>query len=274
MRYYIINVEGEIVANEKKHYAQNWTCGSIGEPVKDDIYEFDEKNSVVKGNLILNRNKRAVPYAIYCTAKGIVATNGGDVVVYPGYGAAWEYYKENIDKIVAALNIEVAEDISQPLYRGLFTEVFSALELFLSDFMLCLIYTNEEIFEKAKVFFCTKKDKNGQSIVRNIESKMHKFFFDEVVYHRFDEVKKMCKEILQIKIPDTEGLKQFLYKRNNIVHRYSFSNRDRMCVCTITRDDVLELIGESNVFVEKLIENYEKMQCCRTKYSTNNRIMR
>ena len=259
MGYYLIKVEGEILANSKVHYAQGWSCISIGDSIDGEgSYKYDSKTHTVKGNLILNENRRSVPYAVYYGEKGIRSTSGGDVFYWPGYGAALEYYRENIAKISNQLNVEIVADISQSLYRGLFTEVFSALELFLSDFMLCLIYTNEEIFEKAKVFFCTKKDKSGQSVVRDIEAKMHKFFFDEVVYHRFDEVKKMCKEILQIKMPDTEDLKPFLYKRNNIVHRYSFSNIDRMSVCIITKNDIQDLINATNMFVDKLIENYNE----------------
>ena len=87
---------------------------------------------------------------------------------------------------------------------------------------------------------------------------MHKFFFDEVVYHRFDEVEKMCKEILQVEMPDTKDLKRFLHKRNNIVRRYSFSNIDRMSVCVISKNDIQCLIETSNVFVNKLIENYNR----------------
>lgn len=259
MGYYLIKVEGEIQANSKMHYAQGWSCLAIGSSVDEGgDYDYDSKTHTVKGDLILNDNRRSVPYAVYCGEKGIHSTSGGAVCSWSGYGAALEYYKENIAKISNQLNVEIAGDISQILYRGLFTDVFSTLELFLSDFMLCLIYTNEEIFEKAKVFFCTKKNESGQNVVRDIESKMHKFFFDEVVYHRFDEVEKMCKEILQVEMPDTKDLKRFLHKRNNIVHRYSFSNIDRMSVCVISKNDIQCLIETSNVFVNKLIENYNR----------------
>ena len=59
-------------------------------------------------------------------------------------------------------------------------------------------------------------------------------------------------------MPDTEDLKPFLYKRNNIVHRYSFSNIDRMSVCIITKNDIQDLINATNMFVDKLIENYNE----------------
>lgn len=259
MGYYLIKVEGEILANSKMHYAQGWSCLGIGGFVDEEgDYNYDSRTRTVKGDLILDEYRRSVPYAVYCGEKGIRSTSGGAVCYCPGHSPAYWYYKENIDKILNQINVDVAEEIFQPLFRGLFTDVFSALELFLSDFMLCLIYTNEEIFEKAKVFFCTKKNESGQNVVRDIESKMHKFFFDEVVYHRFDEVEKMCKEILQVEMPDTKDLKRFLHKRNNIVHRYSFSNIDRMSVCVISKNDIQCLIETSNVFVNKLIENYNR----------------
>lgn len=259
MKHYLIEVKGAIFANSKIHYAQNWCSMTVGTVLDEESkYDYDAKTHTVKGDLILDETRRSVPYAIYCGEKGICSTSGGSVCSWSGYGAALEYYKENIAKISNQLNVEIVGDISQVLYRGLFTDVFSTLELFLSDLMLCLIYTNEDIFEKAKVFFCTKKDESGQFIVRDIESKMHKFFFDEVVYHRFDEVEKMCKEILQFEMPDTNDLKRFLHKRNNIVHRYSFSNIDRMSVCLITKNDIQDLINATNMFVDKLIDNYNR----------------
>ena len=155
MKHYLIEVKGAIFANSKIHYAQNWCSFAVTTALEErGTYDYEAKTHTVKGDLILNDNRRSVPYAIYCGEKGICSTSGGSVCSWSGYGAALEYYKENIAKISNQLNVEIVGDISQVLYRGLFTDVFSTLELFLSDLMLCLIYTNEDIFEKAKVFFC------------------------------------------------------------------------------------------------------------------------
>ncbi len=256
MAYYFIKVKGEIVANAEKHYAQNWVCCGLGQSIGNNgSYCYDDSTHSVKSNLVLNERKRAVPYAIYYTEKGIVAKPPGEIVAYPGYGAALEYYKTNISKISEQLSINVIEEINQSLYKGLFTDTFSILELFLSDIILCLIYAHEDVFNKALYFFKRKKLKDIQKNVRDIENKMHKYFFDEIVYHRFDSVKELFRSIADVDFPDSKGLKKYLHKRNNIVHRYSLSNIDRMRVTIITREDILSLIAISDALVNKLIDN-------------------
>ena len=136
MGHYCIEVEGEIIAYSKKHFAQNWDCRSVGKPIVDKSYRYDKNTHSVKGNLILDENRRAVPYAIFYTNKGIRVTEDGDVVANPGYGASFDYFKENIAKIKAQLEVEIPRDIKDSFYKGLFTDVFSSLELFLSDFIL------------------------------------------------------------------------------------------------------------------------------------------
>ena len=73
MGYYLIKVEGEILANSKVHYAQGWSCISIGDSIDGEgSYKYDSKTHTVKGNLILNENRRSVPYAVYYGEKAFV----------------------------------------------------------------------------------------------------------------------------------------------------------------------------------------------------------
>lgn len=257
MKNYIIEVKGEIVANAKVHYAQNWACCDMSSSITNDNYSYDEKTQTVNSDLVLNENRRAVPYAVYFTEKGIAANGTGDIACYPGYGAAWEYYKENIAKILDLLKCDVPNEIKQTFYNGLYTDVFSILELFLSDFLLCMIYSNETVYEKAVTYY--KTSEKPQKEVADIEMLVHKFFFKGIVYHRFYKVGKIFATIINIEIPDYKKLKKLLDKRNNIVHRFSFSNIDRMELVNITLEDITDLIKEANTFVGKLIENVDKV---------------
>lgn len=258
MGHYCIEVEGEIIAYSKKHFAQNWDCRSVGKPIVDKSYRYDKNTHSVKGNLILDENRRAVPYAIFYTNKGIRVTEDGDVVANPGYGASFDYFKENIAKIKAQLEVEIPRDIKDSFYKGLFTDVFSSLELFLSDFILCVIYSDIKSYNRAIAYYKLNNErKKEEKNIAKIEKNMHKFFFDEVVYHAFDKVESMFKNILNIEIPDTKDLRLWLHKRNNIVHRYSLSNIDRMSVCVVSKDDVESLLEVSNSFVEQLIKKYK-----------------
>lgn len=258
MAHYFIKVEGEIIANDLVHYAQEWACGGVGTSGHpEDNYDYDETTHSVKGNLILDTTRRAAPYAIYCTENnGIAATSTGDIAAWSGYGAAVRYYKDNIAIVQKQLNDpSISTDLMQPLYRGLFTDVFSILELFLSDVILCVIYSNEEVFDKAVEYYKLKKLGNKQLSVIEIEKRMHNFFFREVVYHRFDKVVNILyKRIIGIRIPNHKKLSDYLHKRNNIVHRYSLSNIDRMRVTIISKEDIEGLIATCNTFTDKLVE--------------------
>ena len=273
MPHYIVEVSGYITAESGTHYAQDFITYSTLDGYKEteDGYSYDERTHTVKGNLVLSKNKRAIPYAIYVTHGPIYLkeNTNADIGVYPGVGAAYEAYKENILRINTVLNKEWKENISEIMGNALYIEVFSTLELFLSDFILCKIYKDNDIFNRAVRFYQSQEtEKNNRECdvhkrsksqsnktldVKEIEYRVHKFFFDGVVYHNFDKIKSMFKKVLSVELPDTKELKSLLHKRNNIVHRASLSNTDRMTLTTASKDDVKKLIKATNIFVSDLV---------------------
>ena len=265
MKGYKKYIGGNIIANKKLHYAQDWECFNT----EDAEYE--------EGDLILSDTKRAIPYATYL-AKGdiIVICSGGSILsstidkdiscniesVYKPHEAAFEYFKEGIEiiKKQVADSENIPKNLEQTLYRGLFTDVFSVFELFLSDVILCLIYNcDDKYYEKAIKFFKQEKDIGESEPVKNLEAKVHRYFYDGIVYHRFEKVKSIFNEIFDIDVPDyKDKIKKFLHKRNNIVHRYSYSNQDRTLLTTLTRQDITDWIQVVEEFVGKLVEEIEK----------------
>ena len=226
--------------------------------------------------IILNDTHRAIPYATY-VAKGDIALynltgipldelesiiNESDLVASFKHQAAVEYFRENIEKIKKQVEEaeNIPENLEQSLYRGLFTDVFSVFELFLSDVILCMIYNcDDKYYEKAIKFFKQEKDIGESEPVKNIEEKVHKYFYDGIVYHRFDKVKSIFKKIFDIDVPDYEDkIKKFLHKRNNIVHRYSYSNQDRTLLTTLTKQDISDWIQVVEEFVGELVTEIEK----------------
>ena len=270
MKGYIKRINGSIIACDKIHYAQDLVC-------------YRNKEFENKELLILNDIHRAIPYATYIAEFDIgrfgledipltspmqmINDIECDLVSAPKHHAAYLYFKENIEIIKKQVSdsVNIPENLEQPLYRGLFTDVFSVLELFLSDVILCLIYNcDDKYYEKAIVFF--KKEKKIENTVNDIEGKVHKFFYDEIVYHRFEKVKDIFKEIFDIDIPDYEKkIKKYLHKRNNIVHRYSYSNKDREHLITLSKQDILDWISVVETFVGELVVEIEnKVQETKT----------
>lgn len=260
MKNYIIEVDGEIIAKDVKQYAVNWVCGSIGGDPESiaDYYDYDKGRHAVKGNLVLDNKKRAVPYAIYYTKKGIQTYGGGDVYAYgSGSGPAFAYYRDNIEKLKAKLEIKVPEDVRDSLYNGLYLEGFSILELFLSDFTLCHCFQSDELFEKATAFIRTQetKDEKGESSCdkeyTTTDLNVRNYFSSTLVFHRFGQVNKLFAA-MGIRLPETETLKCLLCKRNNLVHRNAYSNIDAMRSTNATQEDVLKLIDACDEFVNAL----------------------
>jgi hypothetical protein len=77
---------------------------------------------------------------------------------------------------------------------------------------------------------------------------------EETVFHNFAIVRKFFKRILGFDLPDTTSLERLLHRRHNIVHRFSYSNIDRIRQCVPQREDVQKLIKECDLFVSQLSE--------------------
>lgn len=262
MRNYIIEVTGDVIAKEGVHYAQSWTAGgstSWSDEHNDERakYQYEKRTHSVNSNLILDMTRRAVPYASYVSyGETILEGNNSpktDLICCPGYYPAVSYFKEYISLIEKELSIDVPPSVRDTYYRGLFVDTFSVIELFLSDYILCGIFSDEECFSNALKNIELNLENNPSPI--DIENKIRNYLTDTVVFHRFDKVSKLYNQILGCSLPDTSKLQGFTYKRDNFVHRYNLSNQDRMTVCKATQDDVRALMNEcvefvSNMYVE------------------------
>lgn len=258
---FLITVTGEIIAKDKNHYAQNWVCRSIGKSVDDHSYHYDPNNHTVQSNLILNKNIRAVPYATYVTDKGIRSQPPGNIFWAPGAMAAELCYKDNISEIDELLKIKIPSELRVYFYNGLLTGIFGVLELFLSDVLLCLVYTNNEVYDRALEYMKDPTNEKGQERINNLNQDLaiQRYFTEDIVYHRFRKVRAIFKRILRIQIPKTKFFESYLHKRNNISHRFAFSNIDRMEMTMIDLDILKEFIIYCNEFVEKLMTEIRKM---------------
>lgn len=258
---FLITVKGEVLANDKTHYAQNWVCMSIGNHIDDFSFQYNKNNHAVQNNLILNKSIRAVPYAVYVTEKGIRAQLPGDICAASGAMAAELCYKDNVSEIEDLFNVEIPSEIEVYFYNGLLTGVFSVLELFLSDLLLCVIFTNQEVYERAFDYMSEQEGKRGKKTnYSNKDIAIQNYFTEGIVYHKFDKVRSIFKRILQIKIPDTKSIENlYLHKRNNITHRFAFSNTDRMQMTMIDQQILKEFIRCCNEFVQNIMIEINKV---------------
>lgn len=249
---YIFEVSGEILAVEGKHYAQNWVGGNIwiGDfECKSQFDGFIQDVHKVEGDLILDRQRRSLPYATYVAYKsvGVKLEKGVDLSAAPGFLSAICYYHDYIDEIRKALEISEPQLASVLYYKGLYVEAFATLELLLSDFLLCGVFTREDYYQNAIRFLKISEFSKVESIEKAIIKRVAKY-----VFHRFEKIRDMYNAILDIWLPSTVELEILLHKRHNIVHRFGISNLDGMTNRDLTVGDVNYLIDECNRFVDDL----------------------
>ena len=74
----------------------------------------------------------------------------------------------------------------------------------------------------------------------------------QFIFHAFDKVAALYRNVLKVKIPSTSKLLKCFHKRNNIVHRSAFSNYDRMTLRNASADDIQYLADATTEFIDQL----------------------
>lgn len=268
---YVINVKGRVISKVGNHYAQGYAArgiatfdGTIGD-VREYTY-YKSTHSIV-GDLILDGTKRVPPYAIMSADGGIADLGSSNesvvdgvthymqidrgITYLPGYSAALMCYRENMEQIKSSLSLKVDSRAESAYVRGLYVDAFSVIELFLGDFLLCGIFTDDNCYDRllSSDLFDINDTSSSLEIETAVLSKI-----EETVFHNFNIVRKFFKRIIGFDLPDTTSLERLLHRRHNIVHRFSYSNIDRIRQCVPQREDVQKLIKECDLFVSQLSE--------------------
>ena len=258
---YLIEVEKNIIVEGGRHHAYGLVCSSVGPSFNEvelttDEYSpkmYDPKTHFISGDLVLSETRRAVPYAFYVAHQGIVVLDkrpNTDIGVGSGYHAPFLYWKESVDSIKKKCKLSVSSDLFPTFYNGLFVECFSTLELLLCDVLLSLIFTNEQCFQRAVVYW---RIKTGHRVFgqQELEIAVHKYI-SEKVYHRFDEIDLIFQLVTNVSLPNCAELKEKLHQRNNIVHRRALSNLDWMTNTDASVEDITSLVKSMDMFADEL----------------------
>lgn len=259
---YIIKVNGEIKIISGTHYCQDLSCKSFGGETNNGSYIFNPESHYIKGtdtwitvegDLILTDKMKAIPYALYYTEKGIVVYNNADSYIGGGYNTSFCYYNDSINYIHSILDKTIDSNaLSEIVYRSLFIDLWSILELLLCDLLLCMMYIYDDVHDLARKYYIRKITHGNKTEIKNLAKAEREYFFDKIVYHRFGEVGRMYKNILGVDMPNIADVASYIHTRHNIVHRHSLSNIDRMQVSTISRDDVNKFLNDIENFVKEL----------------------
>lgn len=252
-RPYFIHVSGSIIALGGKNYTQNWVAGACLDKVVavTDSYSYNKDLHAVSGDLVFNKYKRAVPYAMYI-ANGSVgvqdgAAEGTDLICASGFFPAFAYFHEYITEVQTALVLPVRDEIRELYYNGLYISALGVFELFLCDFLLCGVFSHEAYYNNALVKLNIKADEDQYVIEKKIKESVY-----SKVFHRFERIEKLFEAVFDFGFPDYQELGGMITRRHDIVHRYGLSKEDRMSVCNATKEDVAKLVTTIVRFVEDM----------------------
>lgn len=169
-------------------------------------------------------------------------------------------YKDFVDSIskIQQLIEHAAYDkkLLPTLYRYLFIGAIASFEAYLSDTMLCWVFSYRERFDKYISIGENKSIKLKDVVAKkyNIEDIVYKDIQDKL-YHRLDDVDKLYKENIGVKLPDTKKMKTYIHIRHDLVHRNGKDEEKKEVV--VNKSDLLELLRIEQNFVDEL---YQKIR--------------
>ena len=166
--------------------------------------------------------------------------------------------KKSVSSITDRLSLKLDNRISETVYNALYVETFSALELFMADTLLSLIFSNEECYKNAVAFYIKESGRTKEIKKEELIDKVHTFFFKNIVYHSFSRVSRAFFQLTGKKLPQAKELNMLLHLRHNIVHRHSMDGFSRMRVTSATKESVEQLLQTIRVFAQSLMESLSK----------------
>ena len=262
MKHLIVKVNGNILIETTGH-TFHYDIACLG---SDDIFsvnrtrhqgEFMDDMLVIDGDLVLDESTAVLPYASYVAMKGIACNEDCRPSINKN---SW---RERNNEIKDKLNANVPQDCESYFYNGLYLSLCSSVELALMDMLLLKVTACQKYYNQAVAYWIKKE--NVQNIKADFDDyfiTIIKYYINSVVYHRFEEVRSMYKDILNVDLPSTSKLRLLFRKRDNFVHRFAISNLDRITITNASKTDVIALADEANAFLsqleQRLVEVSEK----------------
>lgn len=247
IKSYCVYVTGSIIAKEGYHTCNGLSAGSITPDIEEfkmghhPDKEFLSKR-IVEGDLILDDTTTLMPFALYIAEGGIKGTKGS--LSLKGAYSAWDTRQKRIMETFD----KYKNDNNPIIMNGIYISLFSSFELSLSDITIQAIIENDKGDEVTRFLNQSKSttitSEDPWAFVETIQNKF--------IFHAFDKVAALYRNVLKVKIPSTSKLLKCFHKRNNIVHRSAFSNYDRMTLRNASADDIQYLADATTEFIDQL----------------------
>lgn len=247
----IVFVEGNIVAYKGWHVAKGFVA------LATDVYK-ENAVEIINGDLNLYKEGQLIPYYIYAARYGVTAVDGNLGYMHAPANVL-DLYKSEIDKIKRISSLPISDDLKPTFNRQLFIGVISALELFITELITCLVLGDE--------YYYHKFIKNTDYKVPLKDIDLGRSQLDKAIYnvihnintHRIKEIKILLKDVFDVVMPNTTDLGRFIKIRHDLVHRSGYKTEDRsLHYINVTDDFLKELIKVSEIFVDEMMCAFEK----------------
>jgi hypothetical protein len=149
------------------------------------------------------------------------------------------------------------------LYKLLYVHVVTALETYLSDFLVSRVLNDDAtlrvFIEKAPVFQEQKISISEVFKTRETIKTRATQFFERVVWHRVDKVGELYKRVLNIEFPnDLSRVEDVVKLRNLLVHRNGKGIDNS--VREVSEQDIIDAIGVAEQLVTHIEDRWRELQ--------------
>lgn len=206
---------------------------------------------IIDGDLIVTDKDELMPYSIYC-ASGDISTHGNFISGMQRPSDVIRIFYEEIENLQKLKKQEISSELVTVLNRQVYIGVVGAMELFLCDFLYCMVMGYKKYYHRfcensSRTFklkeISTKKWRIQDAVIKSIL---------ETNYHRIDEIKKIYKKILDIEFPSSDKLEKQILTRHSLVHRNGFPSKDSEYI-RVDQNMIEELITEVQTFINHII---------------------
>ncbi|WP_147695930.1 HEPN domain-containing protein [Vogesella mureinivorans] len=172
------------------------------------------------------------------------------------YSKAEAKLKEHLEDVLQLESVSFTESLSNKYRQMLYANVIGALEAYLCERFMQLVFSHHDSFKKFVSTYPKYKDEKVglRDIfikVDNLREEVRKELLD-FVWHRLFAVKAMFKDTLDVDFADIDPLREAVAIRNDIVHRNGVNKEGQDVV--VRSEALLALIKDVTALVTHLEE--------------------
>jgi hypothetical protein len=174
----------------------------------------------------------------------------------------FQNFHASLENVRSLLEAKLNAEAESHLFRLLYANVITALEVYLSDAFINTTLGAKSLLRRFVETTPAFKEQRFSiselyQTMDNVEKKARKYL-GEVIWHHLERVKPMYKETLGIEFPLAEKIFKAIAIRHDIVHRNGKTKDGKEHI--IQQEEVRELLSEVEGFVEHIATELAKLK--------------